>query len=453
MKLILDLFQRIFIALQGVYTKAEAASALATKADATALTEEAQAREQADAKHDTEIDWLKTAVDGEWKTYMLARAKLTGIQKNIDTVNRAIKDYGKDNAALLPNRLKSDWQNLYANFEAWFMQLGEPTPLDSAFWVDYFRALDRWEKNPDETVAWTQTNRPPEEVVSLTNPNIVFLGKGTIKGAYNNGVIINDWSGKDAVIYTPNLEVGNFAFYGSFAQRLFAFIGNVSSAFAPFSGFKNVYDVFYFAPFLSGTSNYSLVSLSQARNVYASVELAGSINQLLGGDGKGTPATLYAELLDLHAPSAKTVSRLADYAANRLKRLVLRGGLPSATSIANMLKTYSDSYKMTSVTNIEFVDSEAEFPNVANGTNAFYKCTKFNQFIAFPALHTGEDMFLEAGMSAENISAVLDSLPSDPVGAGGTGVITFTGCPGAADLTQESASVAAATARGWTVEL
>jgi hypothetical protein len=118
-----------------------------------------------------------------------------------------------------------------------------------------------------------------------------------------------------------------------------------------------------------------------------------------------------------------------------------------------MLKTYTDAYKMTAVTNIEFVDSEAEFPNVANGTNAFCKCTSFSQFIAFPSLHTGNDMFLNAGMSAENISAVLDSLPSDPVAAGGTGVITFTGCPGASELTQESPSVAAAIAKGWEVRL
>lgn len=56
MQLILGLFKKIFVALQGVYTKAESDAALATKADATALTEEAQAREQADTALEKRVD-------------------------------------------------------------------------------------------------------------------------------------------------------------------------------------------------------------------------------------------------------------------------------------------------------------------------------------------------------------------------------------------------------------
>lgn len=96
---------------------------------------------------------------------------------------------------------------------------------------------------------------------------------------------------------------------------------------------------------------------------------------------------------------------------------------------------------------------QADFSNMLVATNMFYGTTALDQALAFPSLFSGDGMFLNSGMSAVNISAVLDSLPSDPVGKGGTGVITFTGCPGAAELTQSSPSVAAAVARGWTVEL
>ena len=59
--------------------------------------------------------------------------------------------------------------------------------------------------------------------------------------------------------------------------------------------------------------------------------------------------------------------------------------------------------------------------------------------------------FLNTGMSAENIAKTLDSLPTWTDGK--SHVITFTGSPGASELTQESPSVAAAIAKGWTVEL
>jgi hypothetical protein len=110
----------------------------------------------------------------------------------------------------------------------------------------------------------------------------------------------------------------------------------------------------------------------------------------------------------------------------------------------------------TTPINLSFGDEwegELKFPVATTAKKFAENRAGFNQAVLFPSLHTGDGAFLNSGMSAANISAVLDSLPSDPVGAGGTGVITFTGCPGAAELTQESPSVAAAVAKGWTVEL
>ena len=70
-----------------------------------------------------------------------------------------------------------------------------------------------------------------------------------------------------------------------------------------------------------------------------------------------------------------------------------------------------------------------------------------------PSLHSASGAFANSGLDAASICYTLDNLSADPVGRGGNGIITFTGCPGCAELTQDSPSVAAAVAKGWTVEL
>lgn len=78
-------------------------------------------------------------------------------------------------------------------------------------------------------------------------------------------------------------------------------------------------------------------------------------------------------------------------------------------------------------------------------------CLLFNHAVYLPNLSSGSAAFRNTKMSAENIAKTLDSLPTWTYG--NTHVITFTGSPGCAELTQESPSVAAAVAKGWTVEL
>ena len=72
-------------------------------------------------------------------------------------------------------------------------------------------------------------------------------------------------------------------------------------------------------------------------------------------------------------------------------------------------------------------------PNAATCKNMLSYVYGFNQPVNLPACYSANGAFRDARkMSAENISVVLDSLPSDPVGAGGTGVISFVGCSGIA---------------------
>ena len=82
---------------------------------------------------------------------------------------------------------------------------------------------------------------------------------------------------------------------------------------------------------------------------------------------------------------------------------------------------------------------------------AFYGAKEYNQFTDLRSASNARFAFTNTAMSAENISKTLDSLPTWTDGA--EHIITFTGSPGASELTQDSPSVAAAIAKGWTVEL
>ena len=90
-------------------------------------------------------------------------------------------------------------------------------------------------------------------------------------------------------------------------------------------------------------------------------------------------------------------------------------------------------------------------PNATSCNYLLSGATSFNRPLSLPKCSEARSAFANTAMSAENISATLDSLPTWTDGA--EHVITFTGSPGAAELTQESTSVANAVARGWTVEL
>lgn len=354
MRLILDLFRRIFEALQGVYTKAESDAALALKADATALTEESQAREQADTKHDTEIDWLKTAVDGDWKTYTLYRAALTVDQSNVDLVNEVIADYANDETNVVARQLVDNWKMLTA-YVALVGESGGTDPLTNEFWVEYFKATKEYKKDPTATETWTATENPyldglPDIVVNFS------LSNGTSAFRQNANI-----SGKNSIIFAPNLNVANSMFFIS---------GFAGTLIAP--NLKTAYSTFNSSKVISWTQD--LLSLTDGREMFV---------------------------------NSKALVRFY-----------------------------------------------AKTPLVSNG-RLMFQGTGLSDYKGggFPLLTEGTNMFLNAKLNSSIIAFILDSLPSDPVGKGGTGVITFTGCPGAAELTQESESVAAAIAKGWTVEL
>jgi hypothetical protein len=333
MQLVLELLKKIFIALQGVYTKSETDAALAVKADKAELVEEAQSREQADAEvearvgvrlaeHDAEIETLQkvTAGLGEGATAAVNVAKwqtyATAIQKDLDAETA--------------------------------MQLAQ----------EFSRATDEYLADPKARKNWI-TNSSTESTspyfsVAPTRP-VVDFSVNSATGGYGKGAFD---SSTNVPIFLPNATICNS-------------ILNVATSF----------------------------------------------NQ------------------PLFLPSATGCQYLLNYATSFNQPLFL----PSATNCSYMLQ------------NAKAFNQPLSLPNAANCLRMLNGAKVFNQPLFLPKCSGAQYAFANTEMSAENISATLDSLPAWTDGA--SHVITFTGSAGASELTQESPSVAAAVARGWTVEL
>lgn len=321
MKLILDLFQRIFIALQGVYTKTETDSALATKADATALTEETQAREDAD-----------------WRSYMLARARLTGVAANVSKVQEVILlSVAEGDSGVLPARMIEDWKNLYT-YETWLSSEGLSSPLDSAFWSAYFVALAKFEKNPTETTRWT-----------VTKSGDTYSSNCPYFGAPQNEPVID------------------FAVVSAKGLYPTAVLNRAGSAI-------------YYLPNLTEADTFNYISMGNNTFILPNLEHG----QYFAWGAKTYNAPLYAP-------------RLKDG----------KNALLDCVAFASP------------VTSLSIVIADT-----------FFNKSAVNRVFDLRSLSMGQSLFKNSKMSAENISATLDSLPNWKDGA--SHVITFTGCPGAA---------------------
>lgn len=160
--------------------------------------------------------------------------------------------------------------------------------------------------------------------------------------------------------------------------------------------------------------------------------------------------------------------------------------LPRLSYVRNLLTNAKINHPVfCGGTNIQFLlwnclkfNSLVIVPNVVSCSNLLANCKAFNQALnlpkattcdnllyydststglafdnvcSMPACSSAKNSFKNCSMSAENISKTLDILPTWADGV--EHIITFTGCPGASELNQDSPSVANAIAKGWTVEL
>ena len=407
MQLVLDLLKEIFVALSGIYTKQETDAQLAVKADKAEVEAEATARQEADEALDERVTAVEPAKDSDWKDYMLARAKLTGVQANIELVKKAIVDsVALGDSSMLPARFIEDWKNLYG-YESF-----SGRKLDAEFWSAYFEAVVGWMANPTATEEWVVTNNGdgtysanyPYFSEAPTKP-IVNFAVVSAKGIDSYPPVFNKEC--DVDLYLPNLTTASqFLSRKTYNRNFILPKFTTGYQFASIGVFGDV--VVYMQSAKTLTNGFFSASANKiyayTPNIYGVVRLfkGAKINEFVGcfpalADGGGA------------------------FNSSKIKRF----SAPLPLLKTNKYQTEG----MFASSLLEYFDS------------------------SLPSLTDGEDMFLNAKLPSAEISKILDSLPSWDSSAGGTGVITFTGCPGAAELTQSSPSVAAATARGWTVEL
>lgn len=323
----------------------------------------------------------------QWYNYMLEKAALTGdaATTNTATVERAKTELDTSGMSALAMRLYEDWVNLSADYEAWLASIGEESPLDAAFWTEYFGALAEWEANPTATIEWTVTNNGgtytsncPHFSSAPTAPVVNFsVVKAT--GATDAKALFNEDT--NVPIYLPNATDAKYALYKAPAFNSAILLPKAIDCTRLLFGIENV-------------------------SVY---------NQ------------------PTYLPSATEGRALICYQYKYNKPFFMPK-LSNAHSLVYYAATYNQPATLPSATELQ----------------SAFSGSGLNSVVALPSAISGRYAFVDTEMSAEAISGTLDTLPAY---TSGTHTISFTGCPGAAELTQDSPSVAAAVAKGWTVEL
>jgi hypothetical protein len=399
------------------------------------LTAEAQAREEADAKQ-------------TWYGFMMEKAVLTNDAKNIAKVNRAMLMNSED---VLPARMIEDWKFI-TEHEQFCQIAGAESPFDVDFWVTYFRELSAFEANPAD-ITWDSSNHPYASVKPANDSWVINFNVVDIRAKFA--------SGTNCKLYLPRLvyfDVGEAPLIQGSSLKytpIFPALKGKASASRIVSS-NQLISAIYQYPRLDTVVSVGIISGSRSiTSAFVSFPLLSDINEINKVGAELGYNTAPAENLITAVASAPKFKRpvFSLTYSPKISKITYLGGLPCAIYVNELI---ASSVATSNPITLSFGDDWAgdlRFPAALYGTNFAKNRLAFNQVVLLPSLHTGDDAFLNAGMSAANISAVLDSLPSDPVAAGGTGVITFTGCPGAAELTQDSPSVAAAIAKGWEVRL
>ena len=153
----------------------------------------------------------------DWKAYMLKRAEMTGDQKNIDTVNRAIIG-----DALLQNRFNEDYLTL-SDYES---VTGET--LASDFWAAYFEAVDTWVLNPNEVKEWVTTSATestsPYFSTPASKPIVEFSVVNCVSNVSEYGAI--NITPDVSAIFLPNVVDAQRMIRGISAKKVLAVLPN-----------------------------------------------------------------------------------------------------------------------------------------------------------------------------------------------------------------------------------
>lgn len=387
--------------------------------------------------------------------------------------------------------------------------------LSNDFWVEYFNAAERYKKDPTAMIEWN-TTKNADGTITSTNPyygvqpvlpivdfNVISINSTSfdltpfnvrinvpifLPNSKNGTALLRQATLFNSPLIAPNMVVCTKMLYGttSFNQPLSlpnatacsSMLYGATSFNQPLS-LPNATDCSYL---LTGAKAFNQpLDLPNATVCNSLLERASLFNQPLSLPNATnclsmlSGATAFNSSLDL--PKATNCSTLLQNAASFNQPL----DLPSATNCRSLLqgaKSFNQPLDLPKATNCDSVLRETAFNyslvlpkatscnSILQGTSVFnqpvslpkatyihyaFYGTVINNPVHIPSCYSAVGAFLSCKMSSQSIAKTLDSLPTWTDGA--AHVITFTGCPGAAELTQDSPSVAAAVAKGWTVEL
>lgn len=219
MQLVLELLKKIFVALSGIYTKAETDTALAVKADKAEVEAEATARQEAISAEASRVDTRLAEHDAE-----------------IDTLQKVTAGIG-EGATAAANVAK--WQT-YATA----IQKGLDAETAMQLAQEFSRATDEYLADPTATDDWNTTkdangnitSKNPYYAVPPSTPVVNFKvleakGIGLTKSSFATAT--------NVPILMTSLEIGNSAFYKS-GISIPPFVPNLKSGVYMFRDCKNL---------------------------------------------------------------------------------------------------------------------------------------------------------------------------------------------------------------------
>lgn len=341
------------------------------------------------AKQD--IDATKQAAVGEIEAF-------TDVYKKTETYSKAQLD-GVDTGAELTVKMNE----IIAMLKDYEAVTGETLPWE--LWEAVMAEFQRWQANPSEVKEWVTTS-----ATESTNP--YFLTPPTKPVVDFNVKLAKSTHSLRVPSFNPNTNV---------------------DVYLP-----------------SATNINDIMSFSTKRVGRIIAPNAAYADYLIGGNNEEYTETIYLK-------NAVSIRYIAN-SAQKFNGKVIAKKAKDVTGAFYLAYAYSKDTRFESADNcfallsnaIEFAGT-LEVPLCQRADRIVERCKKFNHSVYLPLCSTAKDGFKDTAMSAENISVTLDSLPTWTDGA--SHVITFTGSTGASDLTQDSPSVAAAVAKGWTVEL
>lgn len=338
-----------------------------------------------------ELSEAKQAAVGEIEAF-------TDVYKKTETYSKAQID-GVDTGAEVVLKMNE----IHAQLKDYEAVTGETLPNE--FWVEVFNAFERWQANSNEVKEWITT--------SATESSNPYFSEAPTKPVVDFNVKLAK--------STHSLRVASF---------------NPNT------------NVDVYLP--SATNINDIMSFSTKRTGRIIAPNAAYADYLVCGNTEEYTETIYLN-------RAVSIRYIANSAQKFNGRVIARKA-KDATGAFYLAYAYNQDTRFESADNCFALLSNAiafagtlEVPLCQRADRIVEKCRKFNHSVYLPLCSTAKDGFKDTAMSAENISATLDSLPTWTDGE--SHVITFTGSPGCAELTQESPSVAAAIAKGWTVEL